>query len=128
MEAAVNTANSRPIVSGIAEETNTNRRLPAIRPKLRFSEALAQCKAEEDILSSLCAFAELPHGYLAVEKAWPWTRQRVEVPCGCDIVYPSALMVLCHLYDRHVLDLAEWSMAELVEWGTRIESELASSK
>ena len=48
MEAAVNTANSRPIVSGMAEETKTNRRLPAIRPKLRFSEALAQCKAEED--------------------------------------------------------------------------------
>jgi len=94
---------------------------------LRFSEALAQCKAEEDILSSLCASAGLPHGYLAVEKAWPWTRQRVEVPCGCDIVYPSALMVLCHLYDRHVLDLAEWSMAELVEWGTRMQSELLAT-
>ena len=125
MEAAVNTANSRPIVSGIAEETKTDRRLSAIRPRLRFSEALAQCKAEEDILSSLCASAGLPHGYLAVEKAWPWTRQRVEIPCGCEIVYPSALMILCHLYDRHVLDLAEWSMAELVEWGTRMENELS---
>ena len=44
-----------------------------------------------------------------------------------DIVYPSALMVLCHLYDRHVLDLAEWSMAELVEWGTRMQSELLAT-
>jgi len=125
MEAVVDIANSRLIISGIAGETRNDRRTPiVVRPLLRFSEVLAQCKPEGDILAGLCAASGLPHGYLALEKAWPWVTKQVEVPCGCEIVYPSALMTLCHLYDRHVLDLAEWSMAELVEWGTRMQSEL----
>jgi len=91
------------------------------RPATRFSQALAGCLHATDIIFSLCKASRLPVGYLALERAWPWLKQVVEVPCGCSIIHPSALMVLCHLFDRHVIDLKDWSMPQLVEWGTRTQ-------
>ena len=129
METAAERANSKLMIPAIAEEPGNHRRPRlAIGPVMGFNEVLAQCKPEGDIVASLCAASGLPHGYLALEKAWPWITKRIKVPCGCALVYPSALMTLCHLYDRHVLDLAEWSMPELVEWTTRMQSEMAGSK
>lgn len=95
-----------------------------VRGARRFSEALAKCKPEDDIVAGICEASRLPVGCVAIEKNWPWLKKRVEVPCGCGIVHPSVLITLCHLHDRHVMDLHDWSLSELVEWATRKQAQM----
>jgi hypothetical protein len=94
------------------------------RIAMRFSEALAKCQLQQDIVADICEAASLPTSYVAIEEAWPWLKKRVVVPCGCRIVHPSVLVTLCHLYDRHVADLKDWSLSELVEWATRKQAQM----
>ena len=117
------THNSKVIIFFAPRRTGERRQQQAriMMPQMHFSEALATCPEAGDIVSSLCKASSVAVGYLALERAWPWLKQVVEVPCGCSIIHPSALMVLCHLFDRHVIDLKDWSMPQLVEWGTRTQ-------
>lgn len=120
---ASTTQNSKVIVFFAPRGAGDPHRQKARRPmpRLHFSEALANCRAEGDIVSSLCRISGLPFGFLPLLRTWPWLKQAVEAPCRCDVLHPSALLVLCHLFDRHVVDLKDWSMQQLVEWGTRTQ-------
>jgi hypothetical protein len=98
------------------------------RSALRFSEALAKCQLQYDIVAGICEVAGLPASYVAMETTWPWLKKHVDVPCGCGIVHPSVLVTLCHLYDRHVTDMKDWSLSELVEWTTRKQAQMEGSQ
>ena len=112
--------NSKVIVFRVPQ----GREVRPIIHRLRFSEALAGCRPDGDILSSLCRLSGVSFGFLPLVRAWPWLRQVVEVPCGCTLAHSSALLVLCHIFDSHVLDRKDWSMQQLVEWRTRTQDTL----
>jgi hypothetical protein len=106
------------------EKKPCSRSTRQVRSALRFSEALAKCRLHHDIVAGLCDITGQSPSYLSIEAAWPWLKKQVGVPCGCRIVHPSVLMTICHLYDRHVTDLKDWSMSELVEWTTRTQEQM----
>ena|ERR1051326_4154373 len=94
--------------------------------EIRFYQALAHCHPGPDILANLCLAAGLPVSFLALERRWPWLNRRVSVPCRCPILHPSVLITLCHLYDRHLLDRADWSLARVLRWANRIQQQMES--
>jgi hypothetical protein len=110
------------------EKKTSGRCAPKTRSALRFSEALAKCRLHQDIIAGLCEVAGQPSSYLTIETIWPWLKKRIAVPCGCRIVHPSVLLTLCHLYDRHVTDLKDWSPSELVEWTTRTQAQMEDNR
>ena len=124
MQAANMADNNLIVIFHPQEKKPSGRALVKTHGLIRFSEALAKCKPQDDIVASLCEVMRLPASYVAIGKTWPWLKKRVEVPCGCGIAYPSVLITLCHIYDRHVLDLKDWSLSELVEWTTRTQSQM----
>jgi hypothetical protein len=124
MQVLPNTLNKVVVVFDPRQEKPVRSFPREIRTKVRFSEALARSQAEGDVISSLCAIAKLPVSYTAIQRTWPWLTERVEPPCGCKVTHPSVLMTLCHIYDRHVVDAGDWSMPQLVEWATRMQTQL----
>jgi hypothetical protein len=127
---AVNMADNKLIVLFQPQEKKPSSRSRSnkTRNSIRFSEALAKCQAEQEIVAGICEVAGVPASYVTIEATWPWLKNRVEVPCGCRIVHPSVLVTLCHLYDRHVTDLKDWSSSELVEWATRKQALLEGTR
>ncbi len=94
------------------------------RSDIRFSEALAKCQIHQDVVAGICEVVGAPASYVTLEAIWPWLKKRVAVPCGCHIVHPSVLITLCHIFDRHITDLKDWSLPELVEWATRKQAQV----
>jgi hypothetical protein len=122
MQAANVTDSKLIVLSHPQEKKPSSRSSQKTGSAIRFSEALAKCKLQDDLVPGLCELAGLPASYRSLEQTWPWLKNRVEVPCGCEVVHPTALITLCHLFDRHVTDLKDWSLSELVEWTTRTQA------
>jgi len=121
-------ADSKLIVLFQRQEKNSPTRSARKMRGIRFSEALAKCQAHSDVVAGICEVVGAPASYVTIEATWPWLKNHVAVPCECHIVHPSVLVTLCHIFDRHVTDLKDWSLSELVEWATRKQAQMEGNQ
>jgi hypothetical protein len=128
MQAANMAGNKLAVVFQREAKKFSNRASRRMRSTIRFSEALAKCQVHQDVVAGTCEAVGAPASYVTIEAIWPWLKKRVTVPCGCHIVHPSVLVTLCHIFDRHVTDLKDWSLSELVEWAARKQEEAEGNR
>ena len=96
------------------------------KPMMDFTEAVAYCEEQDDLVGALCFVLGQKPGYMAIQSAWPWLETRIKAPCRCPILHPSVLVTLCHLFDRHVTDLKNWSFSRLMQWLQNVQRRIAS--
>jgi hypothetical protein len=66
------------------------------------------------------------HGYSLNEINYPTLRNRVEMPCSCDLPrgdywYGTLGGAIAHFFNEHVFGAKDWTLDQLIDWVRSVE-------